>query len=133
MNPVPLSRQIQSVDQVSNTPLGRGMGYGMLVRARPVPSPGIPLFVRSSLYQNVLWHRFQISRYISKLRNYGMRPDYPTPHVLTMINSAPPMNKNPRPTISRFGRTGSPGYMQAPRRFKKALPANDIPYYPPEY
>lgn len=113
-------------------PLSRGIGYGMLVDGRSEKIPTIPQPVFSSLFQRVLIHRWQISTYISRLRNYGMRPDYPAAHVLTMINSAPTDIGN-SVKVSRFGRPASKGTMKPPRRFSKALPVQRIPFTPPEY
>lgn len=130
------SAQPFRVNSNARRPLSRGIGYGMLYDGRSGKIPTIPQPVFSSLFQRVLVHRWQISTYISRLRNYGMRPDYPAAHVHSIINSAPSgLSTTPGQNVrlSRFGRPSQKGTMAAPRRFRKALPTQRIPFTPPEY
>lgn len=114
-------------------PLGRGLSYGMLYDSKAEGIPTIPQPVFSSLFQRILVHRWQISSYISQLRNYGLRPDYPAAHVMTMVPSSPSNKSGNLVTVSRFGRPSTSGTMRPLRRFRKALPVTSIPYTPPEY
>lgn len=109
------------------------IGYGMKYDSQSEKIPTVPGQVHSSLFQRVLVHRWQISAYISKLRNYGLRPDYPAAHVMTILPSGP---KDPggHPVVtSRFGRPAHKGTMRPLSRFRKALPVAKAPYTPPEY
>lgn len=107
--------------------------YGMKYDSESQRIPTVPGQVHSSLFQRILIHRWQISTYISRLRNYGMRPDYPAAHVLTIIPSSPG-NKGGQPvTVSKFGRPGHKGTMRPLSRFRKALPVARTNYTPPEY
>jgi hypothetical protein len=109
------------------------IGYGMKYDSESERIPTVPGQVHSSLFQRVLVHRWQISVYISKLRNYGMRPDHPAVHVQTIINSGP-ANPGGHPVqVSRFGRPAYKGTMRPLSRFRKALPVSQVPYTPPEY
>lgn len=121
-------------------PIMRGMEYGMMIKSAPMEVPNVPVMQRQSLGQRGLVHRYQISRYLSTLRYYGLRPDYPVFHGKIVINSAPKhlLSRNPQPSTSRGGNlrtpaTKSQGVMGAPRRFQKALRLPINPYTPPTY
>lgn len=107
-------------------PLEYGMQYG----GRVMEAPNVPLMVRSSLGQRVLVHRFQMSRYISRLRNYGMRPDHPAFKGHMVVNTAPRIVV---PTRARLPLSKKPGTMAATPRFPKALGNPPNNYQPPEY
>jgi hypothetical protein len=125
----------QDAIRPSRTPLREGMEYYMLYDNRVMQAPNVPPPVRrSSLAQQTLIHRYQISKYFSRLRNFGMRPDHPAFHGFKIIVtgnadqtgvrlSSPNMN-TPRPLA---------GAMRPPRRFKKALPSAPVTYIPPTY
>lgn len=117
----------------SDAPEVGRLGYGMLYDSQSEKIPTVPGQVHSSLFQRVLIHRWQISEYISRLRNYGLRPDYPAAHVLTMINSGPNNPGGRTVGVSRFGRPMEKGTMKPLSRFRKALPVARVPYVPPEY
>lgn len=123
-----------------HAPIMRGMEYGMMIKSAPMEVPNVPLMQRQSLGQRGLIHRYQISRYLSNLRYYGLRPDYPVFHGKVVINSAPKnlLSRNPQPTTSRRTRLNTPatrdqGVMGASRRFSKALRLPINPYTPPTY
>lgn len=125
----------QSDIRPSRTPLRTGMEYSMLYDNRVMEAPNVPPPVRrSSLAQQHLIHRYQQSKYFSRLRNFGLRPDHPAFHGFTIVRqgnatqttprfSSPPMN-TPHPLT---------GAMSPPRRFKKALPTSPNVYVPPTY
>ena len=109
------------------------LGYGMKYDSESQKIPTVPGQVHSSMFQRILVHRWQIAAYISRLRNYGLRPDYPAAHVMTTINSGP-NNPGGHPVqVSRFGRPATRGTMRPLSRFRKALPVVQTPYTPPEY
>lgn len=119
---------------LSRPPLRTGMEYFMLYDHRKMAAPNVPPPVRrASLAQQQLIHRYQISKYISRLRNFGLRPDHPAFHgfkitvqgriATTPVMSDPQWN-TPRPLA---------GSMRAPARFAKALPTAPNPYIAPTY
>lgn len=112
-----------------------GIEDGMLLQNKVGRAPNVPLQTRSSLGQQVIRHRFQISRYISGLRNYGMRPDYPVVHVLTMVKTSP-AGRSGRPVMSvgyTLPQTASGGTIAPPPRFKKALKSPVAIFAPATY
>lgn len=121
-------------------PIMRGMEYGMMIKSAPMEAPNVPLMQRQSLGQRGLIHRYQISRYLSILRYFGLRPDYPVFHGKVIINSAPKskLSRNPQPVTHRRTLLNTPatkdqGVMGASRRFSKALRLPINPYTPPTY
>jgi hypothetical protein len=130
----PPRRPVLGLKPISRNPVEVGpLGYGMLYDAEGQGIPTIPGQIHSSLFQKVLVHRWQISSYISRLRNFGLRPDYPAAHVMSIINSGP-SNPGGNPVgVSRFGRPLQKGTMKSMPRFGKALPVTQVPYVPPEY
>lgn len=126
-------KPIFRVNSPDRFPISKGLSYGMLREGKSENQATIPLPVFSSLFQRILIHRWQVSSYISSLRNYGMRPDYPAAKVMTMIPSGPSNKSGNVVTVSRFGRPSTSGTMKAPKRFRKALSVTSIPYTPPEY
>jgi hypothetical protein len=115
----------------------QGMSYGMNHKAETNLSPGIPLPVRSSLAQEIFVFKVQLSHYfrsIAKATRFpGMAPGYPTAKAATMLNTAPPMRVNSRATTGLRGFPARSGFMNAPPRFKKALPLPVNDYQPPIY
>lgn len=123
-------------------------------------TPMVPLPVRASLAQEIGIYKVQLSRYlylISRVTRWPGMPGtsystshyptfqgYPTAKVVSLINTSPSRRSlRPRPNMRR--RTGyknspattaapsRPGYMNAPPRFKKAIPAPLNNYEPPVY
>lgn len=118
----------------------RGIDEGMHVLGAHAPTPMVQLPVRSSLAQDVLAFRVQISHYISRVKPFGMAPGYPTAKVWTLLNTAPRnMGRKSVPTISKANRgpmqprVSSPGFMLPPKRFPKALNIEPNDYEPPTY
>ena len=112
-----------------NPDLTDGMAAQMLLQDKTAEAPNIPMEQRQSLGQQRLRHRFQQTEYISKLRNYGLRPDYPIAHVLSLIKLSPASGStSPRIAIGYYqggnvfqNRGAKAGVMAPPPRFKKAL------------
>jgi hypothetical protein len=131
----------------------RGISAGMDHTARNDLAPMIPLPVRSSLAQEIGVWKVQLTHYIylfSKATRWPGMPGtsysksgypsfagYPTAKVRSLINSAPMMSRARQGTgFSRPGFGGYPkrsGFMNAPPRFKKALPLPLNEYEPPVY
>lgn len=112
-----------------------GMSAEMLLQGKINESPNVPMLQRQSLGQQVLHHRFQQTEYFSKLRNYGLRPDYPIAHVLSLIKLSP-AGKSSYPVIAigyHTPATAQGGVMRAPPRFKKALRSPLNIFTPPTY
>jgi len=109
------------------------IGYGMLYDSQSEKIPTVPGQVHSSLFQRVLVHRWQISAYISRMRNYGLRSDYPAAKVQSILPSGPSNPGGNPVAVSRFGRPMQKGTMRPLSRFRKALPVNKVNYTPPEY
>lgn len=124
---------------VSQSDVRDGLEYGMIVDTRAMPAPNVPILDRSSLGQQYLKHRYQITRYFSKLRNFGFRPDYPVFKGLQIVPTKPEgLAATPRPVLNRAGllypnAVSQGGVMGAPRRFAKALKNPINTYTPPEY
>lgn len=112
-----------------------GISSDMVLEGKVAEAPNVPMQVRSSLGQQVFKHRFQITSYISKLRNYGMRPDYPVFHALTMIKTSP-AGRSLTPVMSvgyTLPQTAMGGTIGPPPRFKKALKSPVAVFAPPTY
>jgi hypothetical protein len=136
---------------------GNGIIAAMDHSARDDLAPTVPLPVRSSLAQEIGVWKVQLNRYIYLIAgatrwpgmpgtsystsHYPSYAGYPTARVETVINTAPPkIMANARGSVptghSRPGFGGYPkrsGFMAAPPRFKKALPAPLNEYEPPVY
>lgn len=133
-----------------------GISAAMDHTGRDDLAPTVPLPVRSSLAQERGVWKVQLNIYnYLKARatrwpgmpgtsfstsHYPSFSGYPTVRVETVINTAPPMVKTSRGSVpagrSRPGFGGYPkrsGFMAAPPRFKKALPAPLNEYEPPVY
>lgn len=97
----------------------------------------IPLPVRSSLAQEIAVFKVQLSHYFRQIagatRFPGMAPGYPTAKALSLINTAPRMQVNSRAVTGLRGFPARSGYMNAPPRFRKALPSPVNDYTPPIY
>lgn len=138
------------------TQRGNGISAAMDFSARDDLAPTVPLPVRSSLAQEIgIWRvQLNIYNYIKaratrwpgmpgtsySTSHYPTFDGYPTARVETVINTAPSMVKRTRRSVqsgtSRPGFGGYPkrsGFMAAPPRFKKALPAPLNEYEPPVY
>lgn len=115
----------------------RGIDYGMNHKAEKDLEVTIPLPVRSSLAQPISIFKVQFSHYLARIagasRYPGMAPGYPTAKVLTMLNVAPRMAVKQATPRGVTGRPSRQGYMNAPQRFKKALPLPINDYQPPVY
>lgn len=132
--------------RILRAPLETGMEYEMhydsVVMGGPNVPPPIP---RQSLAQQVIVHRYQQSKYFSRLRNYGLRPDYPIAHGWRVIqtgnssvNNAPVMTTtflgtDPQSRGIQVNSPGAQGFMRPGGRFKKALPTPVVNYNPPVY
>lgn len=126
-------------------PLRTGLEYGMTVQGRPMPAPNVALPIQSSTAQDVNVHRFQITRNLRLLRNYGMRPDHPVLRAPSIPFTAKVNAQTPKPVMTRLGtrpvpgatpvfpRTGAPGTMGSVKRFPKAILAMPNRYRPPVY
>lgn len=115
----------------------RGIDYGMNHKAEKDLEPNVPLPVRSSLAQNIGVFRVQFSHYFARIagvtRYPGMAPGYPTAKTRSMINTAPSMVRSSTPVAGLRGFPARSGYMNAPRRFSKAIPLPLNQYQPPVY
>lgn len=118
-------------------PLRRGMAYGMLYGGKVMQAPNVPPMQRQSLAQQTLIHREQESSYISTLRNYGLRPDYPAFHAHSLVRKTPVRSVRPAPVMGRYGyglaQTSSPGNTGSQPRFRKALRTPINQFNPPIY
>jgi hypothetical protein len=115
----------------------RGIDYGMNHKSEQL-EVNVPLPVRSSLAQDIGIFKVQLSHYFRAIagatRYPGMRAGYPVAKVLTLVNTAPQMRAgNPRNTTGLRGHPARSGFMNAPPRFKKALPLPTNQYVPPIY
>ena len=122
-----------------------GLEYGMTVQGKPMQLPNVAQPVRSSLAQNVNVHRFQLSRNLKLLRNYGMRPDYPVLRAPFIPFQAKVAKQTPTPQMTRFGSRPTPGLtpvyprvakggtMGSVKRFAKASKVIPNRYRPPIY
>jgi hypothetical protein len=117
----------------------KGIDYGMNHKAETDSAPNIPLPVRSSLAQTIFVWKVQLSHYFRMVsgvtRFPGMAPGYPTAKTATLINTAPGMTRTTRGgmIVGATGRPARQGFMAAPPRFSKALPAPINDYQPPIY
>jgi len=136
---------------VSWHPNEQGMSWEMDYNTRRTPVPNVPPPVsRSSLAQQILIHRYQQSKYISVLRYFGLRPDYPAFHGFKIINGAPQVSNTGIPSlnstnlnqfykgvgtegIAPFPRAKTAGTMRPVSRFVKALPVPIPSYNAPTY
>lgn len=132
--------------RILRMPLEIGMEYEMsydsTVMGGPNSPPPIP---RASLAQTVIIHRYQQSKYFSRLRNYGLRPDHPIAHGSVVVQTGhSSVHNTPAMTSTRLGtdplskgiqvnRPGQGGFMRPGGRFKKALPLPVVNYDPPVY
>jgi len=117
----------------------------MVVKGAAMQIPDVPLPIRSSLGQDTLVHRFQLSRNLRLLRNYGMRPDYPVLKAQSTAFRGRVVKQTPTPQLTRFGvrprpgltpvypRVGAPGTMGSVKRFSKASKVIPNRYRPPLY
>lgn len=134
------------VAQVSRVPLRRGLEYGMTIQSRDIPAPDVPLPIRSSLAQSLGVHRFQISRNLKLLRNYGFAPGNPVLKAQTIPLQGRANAQRPTPVMTRFGmqaprpgatpvfpRVGKPGAMGSVRRFPRAILVPPNTYRIPVY
>lgn len=118
--------------------LQNGMEYTLLYNHTRMNAPNVPPPVaRSSLAQQFLTHRYQFSRYLSKLRYYGLRPDYPVFHgfVITPQGDVQttPVAQPAGIAVRQAINVRNIGSMGAPPRWKKALPTPVPVYNPPTY
>ncbi len=125
--------------------LRTGLEYGMVVQGKEMQLPALPLPIESSLAQDVNVHRFQLSRNIRLLRNYGMRPDYPVVQVPTTPFQGRVVKQTPTPVMTAFGprprpgatpvfpRTARGGTMGSVKRFAKSTKVIPNKYRPPVY
>jgi hypothetical protein len=139
---------LQTVTIPSRHELFTGMEYDMTYDTRNIQPPNVPPPVsRSSLAQTIFIHRYQQSKYISILRYFGLRPDYPVFHGFKIINGAPAVSNTGAPVFSAgpgigtlgsegvfpFPRAATAGTMKPPSRFVKALPLPIPSFNPPTY
>lgn len=132
------------IARFSRVPLRVGLEYGMTIQRKDISAPPVPLPVRSSLAQPLVVHRYQLSRNIRLLRNYGFAPGNP----VLKAQSIPFQGRggNTSPVLTRFGmqkprpgatpvfpRVSSGGSMGAVRRFPKSLLVPPNTYRPPVY
>lgn len=115
-----------------------GMEYNMDYDTRQVPTPSVPPPVsRQSLAQQTMIHNYHWSRYLSVIKNFGLRPDYPVFHGFTIVNGAPEVSNTGVPTMSNppmnFPRPATAGTMKPNPRYSKALPLPIPSYDPPTY
>lgn len=123
-----------------------GMEYEMDYNTRRMDAPqNAPPVARSSLAQMILIHRYQQSKYLSILRYFGLRPDYPAFHGFKIVNGAPVVSNSGQPifssgypglhvgTVSPFPRARTAGTMRPVSRFVKALPVPIPQYNAPTY
>lgn len=133
------------IARVSRVPLRVGLEYGMAIKGAPMDAPNVAPPIRSSLAQQTVIHRFQLSRYISRLRTYGFAPGNPILKADSIDLKSRQTANTPKPVMTRLGqrpvpgrtpvfpRTAAPGTMGSPRRFPKALPVQKNTYTPPIY
>ena len=110
-----------------------GMSYSEDYRVQVMESPTIPPAIRSSLFQPLNKFRRHLSSYISELRNYGLRPDYPYVKLQKIQTRVRVMVNRPTPTMSSYPRTSLSGGMATSPRFIKALPSTKVVFNPPVY
>ena len=110
-----------------------GITYTEDYRVQATESPGIQPAIRNSLFQPLNKFRRHTSSYISTLRNYGLRPDYPVVKLLGIQKRIRVMANRPLPTTSNYPMTSSVGGMGTSPRFTKALPSRKIVFNPPIY
>lgn len=132
----------------------RGISGGMEMVTRNDLAPTVPLPVRSSLAQEIMVKKVQLSKYLYLIAratrwpgmpgtsfstsDYPYFRGYPTAKVTSLVNSAP-RNMGARGNVTGASRPGFGGYpkrsgfMAAPPRFKKALPLPLNEYEPPVY
>lgn len=128
----------------------RGIFSGMNHKAEQL-HVNVPLPVRSSLAQGIGVFKVQTSHYIYLLAratrwpgmpgtsystsHYPSFSGYPTAKVHSMVNTAPQMRAgyNKGQTRGRAGFPARSGFMNAPPRFRKALPSPVNDYQPPIY
>ncbi len=131
---------------VSRKPLRTGLEYGMTIKSGDMDAPDVPMPIRSSLGQSLLTHRFQLSRNIRLLRNYGFAPGNPILKAQSIPLQAKISGQTPKPVMTRFGmqkpqpgatpafpRTGARGSMGSVRRFPKSILVIPNTYRPPVY
>lgn len=128
----------------------RGIDYGMNHKSEKL-DVNIPMPVRSSLAQDIGVFKVQLSHYIYLFARatrwpgmpgtsystsyYPSFSGYPTAKVSTVVNTSPQMRASYANRQAR-GLRGFParsGFMLAPPRFKKAIPAPINTYQPPIY
>lgn len=127
-------------------PLRKGLQYGMTITRRDGDAPDLPMPIRSSLFGKEIVTRFQLSRNIRLLRNYGFAPGNPVLKAQSIPVQALLLQQRPTPTMTRFGmqkpspgatpvfpRTGARGGMGSVRRFPKAIRVVPNTYRPPVY
>lgn len=132
--------------RILRMPLEIGMEYSMSYDSTVMGGPNVPPPIpRQSLAQTVIVHRYQQSKYFSRLRNYGLRPDYPIAHGHVVVqtgnssvNNAPTITSTKMGTDSSLGvpqvnSAGAQGFMRPGGRFRKALPLPVVNYNPPIY
>jgi hypothetical protein len=115
------------------SPNEKGITYSEDYRVQVMESPGIPPAIRSSLFQPLNKFRRHMSSYISELRNYGLRPDYPVVKLLGIQKRVRIMANRPLPTMSNYPQTSLSGGMGTSPRFIKALPSSKVVFNPPIY
>ena len=118
--------------------LRNGMSYSGNYAAFVMPVPNVaPPTPRQSFAQQHMIHNYQSSKYISTLRYFGLRPDYPAFHGFKIINGAPTVSNTGNPTLSNppmnFPRPSKAFGMRPVSRFTKALPVSLNAYNPPTY
>lgn len=159
LRPKPPGKNFTRKDALRTPTYGRmqrenGIIVGMDWDAKNDLAPTVPLPVRSSLAQEIAVWRVQLNRYIYILAGAARWPGmpgtsystsgypsfdgYPTAKLPTILNTRPNMKQTKTVTsgYSRPGFGGYPkrrGFMNAPPRFKKALPAPINDYEPPVY
>lgn len=143
------------VEQVvipSRHELRTGMEYDMDYNILRIEAPqNAPPVARSSLAQTTLIHRYQSSKYISRLTRVlqGFRPDYPAFHGFKIVNGAPEVSNTGEPVlatsmnrfytgigtegIAPFPKAANAGTMKPLSRFVKALPVPITQYQAPTY
>lgn len=130
--------------RVSRVPLRVGLEYGMTIQSKDIPPATVPLPVRSTLAQPLVVHRYQLSRNIRLLRNYGFAPGNPVLRAQSIPfkgqggMTTPVMTRfgmqKPRPGATPvFPRSGSKGSMGPVRRYPKSLLVAPNTYTPPVY
>ncbi len=129
---------LQTVTIPSRHELFTGMEYDMTYDTRNIAPPNVPPPIsRQSLAQTIFIHRYQQSKYISVLRYFGLRPDYPVFHGFKIINGAPEVSNTGAPTLSNppmnWPSPATAGTMKPPSRFVKALPLPIPQFNPPTY